>query len=143
LFYNYGLRRQADGGGSFVYDYVLYCDESLKMVVILTVMMASHTVKRLAIYPSPAGTPLTKLSLAGNNLIIPGQRPGSLVSDIPAGDGKIANLFLQCKYHSAAIYIVRRSSYIHCKKRLAIFPFPAKTALTKLSQAGNNLIFPV
>jgi hypothetical protein len=38
---------------------------------------------------------LTKLSLAGNNLIIPGRR-ASLVSDIPAGDGKIANLFLQC-----------------------------------------------
>jgi hypothetical protein len=33
---------------------------------------------------------LTKLFLAGNNLIIPGE---SLVNDIPAGDGKIANLF--------------------------------------------------
>jgi hypothetical protein len=32
---------------------------------------------------------LTKLSLAGNNLILPGQRDSeSLVSDIPAGDGK-------------------------------------------------------
>ncbi len=37
---------------------------------------------------------LTKLSQAGNNLIIPVQ--GELVSDIPAGDGKPANLFLQC-----------------------------------------------
>jgi hypothetical protein len=37
---------------------------------------------------------LTKLSLAGNFVIIP--RKGSLVSDIPAGDGKIDNLFLQC-----------------------------------------------
>ncbi len=35
--------------------------------------------------------PLTKLSLAGNNLIIPGTK--SLVSDIPAGDGKDENLF--------------------------------------------------
>jgi hypothetical protein len=34
---------------------------------------------------------LTKLSLDGSNLIIPGR--GSFVSDIPAGDGKIINLF--------------------------------------------------
>jgi hypothetical protein len=39
--------------------------------------------------------PQAKLSLAGNNLIIPGQGEFG-VSDIPAGDGKIANLFLQC-----------------------------------------------
>jgi hypothetical protein len=38
------------------------------------------------LFPSPAGMSLTKLSLAGNNLIIPGQE--SLVNDIPAGDGK-------------------------------------------------------
>jgi hypothetical protein len=36
---------------------------------------------------------ITKLSLNGNNLIIPGQ---SLVSDIPAGDGKNDSLILQC-----------------------------------------------
>jgi hypothetical protein len=35
---------------------------------------------------------LTKLSLAGNNSIIRLQEV-SLVSDIPAGDGKTANLF--------------------------------------------------
>ncbi len=35
----------------------------------------------------------TKLSLAENNLIIPALE--SLVSDIPAGDGKIDDLFLQ------------------------------------------------
>ncbi len=34
---------------------------------------------------------LTKLSLEGNNLTIPGQ--GELVIDIAAGDGKIASLF--------------------------------------------------
>ncbi len=32
-----------------------------------------HCKKLLAIFPSPAGMSLTKLSLAGNNLIIPGQ----------------------------------------------------------------------
>jgi hypothetical protein len=36
---------------------------------------------------------LTKLSLAGNNLITPMDRE-SLIRDIPAGDGKIANFFL-------------------------------------------------
>jgi hypothetical protein len=41
-----------------------------------------HCKKRLAVFPSREGMSLTKLSLAGNNL-----------SDIPAKDGKTANLF--------------------------------------------------
>jgi hypothetical protein len=45
--------------------------------------------KRLAIFPSPAGMSLTKLSLAGNYLII----PESVVGDIPAGDGKMDKIF--------------------------------------------------
>jgi hypothetical protein len=51
--------------------------------------------KRLAIFPSPAGMSLTKLYLAGKNLIIPGQGEFRYMysSDIPAGDGEIANLF--------------------------------------------------
>jgi hypothetical protein len=40
---------------------------------------------------------LTKLSQGGNNLIIPAQEETeSLGSDILAGDGNVANLFLQC-----------------------------------------------
>ena len=31
---------------------------------------------------------------------------------------------------------------IHCKKRLALFPFPAGMSLTKLSLAGNYKIIP-
>jgi hypothetical protein len=51
--------------------------------------------KRLATFPSPAGLSLTKLSLAVNIKIIPGQ--GEFRYDeIPGGDGKIANIFLQC-----------------------------------------------
>jgi hypothetical protein len=42
-----------------------------------------HCKKELAIFPSPAGMSLTKLSLGG-------------ISDIPAGDGKTAHSFLQC-----------------------------------------------
>jgi hypothetical protein len=30
------------------------------------------------------------------------------------------------------------SVYLHCKKRVAIFPSPAGMSLTKLSLAGNN-----
>jgi hypothetical protein len=54
-----------------------------------------HCKKISAIFPSPAWMSLTKLSLAGKKSIIPGAVE-SLVSDIPAGEGKIANLFLQC-----------------------------------------------
>ncbi len=59
-----------------------------------------HCKKRLAIFPSSAGImSLTKLSLAGNNLttVIPARV--SLVSDILAGDGKIANLFYSVEYY--------------------------------------------
>jgi len=54
----------------------------------------THCKKRFSIFPSPAGM-RTKLSLGGYNLIFPAHGE-SLVSDIPAGDGKIVNLFLQC-----------------------------------------------
>ncbi len=42
---------------------------------------------------------LTKLSLAGTILIITGHGEFGY-SDIPAGDGKIANLFLQCSFRN-------------------------------------------
>jgi hypothetical protein len=51
--------------------------------------------KSFLIFPSPAGMSLTKLSLGGNNDVIYKIFPPreSLVSDIPAGDGNIGNLF--------------------------------------------------
>ncbi len=54
--------------------------------------------KRFASFPSPSRDVTTKLSLGANNdviteLFLP---RGSLVSDIPAGDGKLVNLFLRC-----------------------------------------------
>ncbi len=49
--------------------------------------------KRLAIFPSLAGMSLTKLSQAGKNLSTVFPSRESLVSDIPAGDGKTAYLF--------------------------------------------------
>ncbi len=54
----------------------------------------AHCKKKLAVFPTPAGMSLIKLSLGGKNLIISVQ--GELVSDIPAGDGKTANHFLKC-----------------------------------------------
>ncbi len=56
----------------------------------------------LATFSSPARKSLTKLSLGGNNLIFPPRE--SLVSDFPAGDLNVANLFLQyiiglCELH--------------------------------------------
>ncbi len=53
-----------------------------------------HCKKRVMIFQPPPEMLLTKLSLAWNPLIIPGQ--GEFGCDIPVGDGKIANLFLQC-----------------------------------------------
>jgi hypothetical protein len=47
----------------------------------------------LAVFPSPAGMSLTKISLARNNLIIPVRE--SLISD-RLGTGKQQTFFLQC-----------------------------------------------
>jgi hypothetical protein len=51
--------------------------------------------KKASGFSAPAGMSLTKLSLAGNNLIIPGRE--SLVSVIPAGNGKPLTFFYSVK----------------------------------------------
>jgi hypothetical protein len=53
-----------------------------------------YTVKKVKDFPSPAGMSLTRLSLDGNTVVKLFPSRESLVSDIPTGDGKIANLFL-------------------------------------------------
>jgi len=55
-----------------------------------------HCKKELAIFPSPAGMSLTKLSGWEKTKLFPPRK--SLISDIPAGDGKTANSFLQCSH---------------------------------------------
>jgi hypothetical protein len=55
------------------------------------ILYIPYTVKRLAIFESPVGMSLTKLSRAES---FPAQQ--GEFGDIPAGDGKTANLFLQC-----------------------------------------------
>jgi hypothetical protein len=54
-------------------------------------ILGMHCKKRFAIFPSPAGMSLTKLSLAGNNLIYPVQGEFGLWH--PSWQGKIVNLF--------------------------------------------------
>jgi hypothetical protein len=61
-----------------------------------------HHKKKVREFPVPSRDVTTKLSLGGNNdviteLFLP--REG-LVSDIPAGDGKLVNLFLRCRRQS-------------------------------------------
>ncbi len=57
-----------------------------------------HRKKKVCEFPVSSRDVTTKLSLGGNNdviteLFLP---RGSLVIDIPAGDGKLVNLFLRC-----------------------------------------------
>ena len=63
-----------------------------------------HRKKKVRKFPVPSRDVTTKLSLGGNydvitELFLP---RGSLVSDIPAGDGKNDNLYLQCGHTALA-----------------------------------------
>jgi hypothetical protein len=60
-----------------------------------------HCKKRLAVFPSPAGCHLPNSPWARIKLF-PARE--SLLSDIPAGDGKAANLFLQCSHITSKKY---------------------------------------
>jgi hypothetical protein len=82
-----------------------------------------HRKKKVREFPVPSRDVTTKLSLDGNNdviteLFLPW---GSLVSDIPAGDRKLENLFLRCmcktmhenpdKYNSRRQLVYQYNSY--------------------------------
>jgi hypothetical protein len=62
-------------------------------------LKAIHRKKKVREFPVPSRDVTTKLSLGGNNDVITefSLPRGSLVSDIPAGDGKLVNLFLRCR----------------------------------------------
>jgi hypothetical protein len=67
-----------------------------------------HRKKKVREFPVPSRDVTTKLSLGGNNdviteLFLP---KGSLVSDIPPGDGKLVNLFLRCMLLLVGVYKV-------------------------------------
>ncbi len=71
-----------------------------------------HRKKKDREFPVSRRDVTTKLSLGGNNDVISELFPprGSLVSDIPAGDGKLVNLFygvdntLNCGSHTQATF---------------------------------------
>jgi hypothetical protein len=60
-----------------------------------SVFLSLHSKKKVREIPLPSRNVTTKLSLGGNIDVITElfQPRGSLVSDIPAGDGKLVNLF--------------------------------------------------
>ncbi len=68
-----------------------------------------HCKNRLAIFPSPGGMSPNKLSLAGNKKSFLAKT--SLVSDIPAGDGKIANLFYSVRTKARRIKLVLQRAH--------------------------------
>ncbi len=62
-----------------------------------------YTVKKVAVFPSPSWMSLTPNSpWPGIIKMIPGE--GEFGKDIPAGDGKTANPFLQCMRFVEATY---------------------------------------
>jgi hypothetical protein len=74
-----------------------------------TVFISVHRKKKVREFPVPSRDVTTKLSLGGNNdaiteLFLP---KGSLVSDIPAGDGKLVDLFLRCKKTISSTFQLR------------------------------------
>jgi hypothetical protein len=85
--------------------YIIYTIYILKSPFPLSPFQHLYTVKKkVCEFPIPSRDVTTKLSLDGNNdviteLFLP---RGSLVSDIPAGDGKLMNLILQCTSWSHA-----------------------------------------
>ena len=74
---------------------------SVRLVNCPNLITTIHRKKKVREFPVPSRDVTTKLSLGGNNdviteLFLP---RGSLVSDIPAGDGKLVNLYLRCSSH--------------------------------------------
>ncbi len=81
----------------------------------------THCKEELAIFPSPAGMSLTKLSLGGKKTkLFPPRK--SLISDIPAGDGKTAKSFLQCMVNFGMINMAGKLTWSTFGYTLLIFP---------------------
>jgi hypothetical protein len=77
--------------------YSVIKNQGLQQFRCLAIYYPRYTVKKVFEFPVPSRDVTTKLSLGGNNdviteLFLP---RGSLVSDIPAGEGKLVNLFLR------------------------------------------------
>ncbi len=101
-----------------------------------------HCRKRLAIFPSPDGMSLAKLSLMGNTVIIPGQGEFGY-SDILAGDVKIVNLSLRLP-HSTLPHLLtlwyRTASMILGQIRLHIGNFQTINFVVFTSAHWDNYL---
>jgi hypothetical protein len=90
--------------------------------------LRSHRKKKVREFPVPRRDVTSKLSLGGNNdviteLFLP---RGSLVSDIPAGDGKLVNLF----YGVPTVFLLRL-------KTTWGYPEPAGISTREAMQAND------
>jgi len=104
-----------------------------------------HCKKRLASFPSPVGMSLTKLSLGGNNDVIYKLflSRESLVSDFPARDGNIANLFYNvgCRTHILYIFTFRHSQSFRSlliSARIRIQHFTLKRILIRIQLVNDK-----
>ncbi len=68
----------------------------ITLVSLVLCLLGYITVKKVSSFPIPGRD--VKLSLAGKNLIIPGQGEFGKCYHILAGEGKTATFFLQCNY---------------------------------------------
>jgi hypothetical protein len=103
--------------------------------------------KKVREFPVPSRDVTTKLSLGGNydvitELFLPRR---SLVSDIPAGDGKLVNLFLRCISRFIALLIPFSETLPRCNtehilflKLATVFCFVLTRLLWSPSGLGNK-----
>jgi hypothetical protein len=107
---------------------ILYCDRSCKRHAVLAALAgcaqlpAIHRKKSFLIFPSLAAMSITKLSLDGNydvmyKLYLPRE---SLVSDIPAGGGKIEKLFLLCSVNYSSSWAIEKGSVSQCSEYVVV-----------------------
>jgi hypothetical protein len=73
---------------------------------------------------------LTKLSLAGIIKLFPPR-----ISDIPAGDGNVANLFLQCTY----IYMYVECSSLPCRDGLNPYMDKKVVPIVLIGKSGIHM----
>ncbi len=95
----------------------------------------THCKKRLPVFPSPAGMSLTKLSLAGINLIIPVQ--GEFGKWHTSSGGKTANLFYIAE-KSGASRKIDNSAYHICRPQRSMWLCTSRYR----HDTGNNTVIP-
>ncbi len=102
---------------SFYFPPLSHSFTSVFISDVSSVPYSVHRKKKVREFPVPPSRDVTtKLSLGGNNNVITEFLPrGSLVSDIPAGDRKLVDLFLQCivPKHDCRVCLFTLSVLLH------------------------------